>query len=187
MPDVRIALVDVWRDPVASMFFRNVWPLYVHEISGFDTDFFTLDASGRWQPDIVEDWVAGTTPARNLRDARARDDSGQPFQRAHVIAVDGRAVGFVCVGSAPFKHMPEDADHCIAEFFVTHPYRGRGVAKRALERVLERRPGRWHLGVIHDNARALAFWRKALPAAGVRDLEERSVGRDVLFRFIAGR
>lgn len=182
----KVALVDAWRVPEAREFFRNVWPMYVHEISGFDTDFYVLDESGRWLPDVAEDWSSNVTPERNLRVARSADDPAQPFQRAHVVTSVGRPVGFVCVGEQPFKYMPQDADRSIAELFLIHAARAAGTGTRALDLVLRRYPGRWHLRALHDNARALRFWRKALPCVGVRDLEEHAEDGDVVFRFVAG-
>jgi len=158
--------------------------MYVHEISGFDTDFYQLDETGRWMPDIVEDWVATATPPRNLEGVRTEQDPAQPFQRAHVITRGGRPVGFICVGMQPFKYMPADADLNIAEFFLTPAARGTGTAVRALELVLRRYAGRWHLRAIHDNARAIQFWRKALPSTGVRGIEGGREDGDVVFRFV---
>jgi predicted acetyltransferase len=184
-PEEQIAIVDAWCVPEARAFFRNVWPMYVHEISGFDTDFYEVDEAGRWMPDIVEDWIASATPPENLRIGRAEQDPAQPFQRAHVITSGGRPVGFVCVGMQPFKYMPEDADLSIAEFFLIHASRGTGTATRALELVLRCYAGRWHLRAIHDNARAIRFWRKELPSLGVRCLEEGREDGDVVFRFVS--
>jgi predicted acetyltransferase len=181
-----VSLVEAWRVPEARVFFRNVWPLYLHEISGFDTDFYSLDDTGRWNPDIVEDWISATTAPSSLRAAREEQDPGQPFQRTYVIVSDARPAGFVCVGLQPFEYMPDDVDLSVAEFFLIHRVRGTGVALRALELLFERHPGRWHLQAIHDNARAIRFWRAALPALRVRDPEERRVGGDLEFRFVVG-
>lgn len=157
--------------------------MYVHELSGFDSDFYVLDGSGVWQPDLVEDWVAGVTPAKNLRRERSADDPGQPFQRAHVIARDGRQVGFACVGLQPFCFVPRGADYIVAEFFLIHAARGDGTGQRALELLFERYPGRFSLHAIHDNERAIRFWRKTLPRLGVRDLEEEDEDGDLSWRF----
>jgi predicted acetyltransferase len=160
--------------------------MYLHEISGFDTDFYVLDHSGRWTPNIVADWIASTTPPQNLRIPRAEEDPAQPFQRAHVITSDGRPVGFICVGTQPFKYMPVDADLNIAEFFLIHASRASGTGTRALELLFQRYVGRWQLRAIHDNARAIRFWRKALPSVGARDLAEVREDNDMVFRFLAG-
>lgn len=180
----RITLVDAWRDAAARDFFRNVWPMYVHEISGFDTDFYALDDHGRWQPDIVEDWIAGATPPQNLREARAAQDPAQPFQRTFVIQSERRPVGFVAIGLPPFKYMRDDVDVSLAELFVIHAARGGGAAAAAIELLLPRHPGRWHLRVIHDNARAIGFWRNTLPKAGARSIEERNEEGDLTFSFL---
>src|ERR1700733_12798519 len=101
-----VEIVDAWREANAREFFRNVWPMYVHEIAGFDTDFYVLDAAGRWQPDVVEHWISSVTPNENLRTSRQDLDETQPLQRTHVIVSDARPVGFVCIGVKPFKFMP---------------------------------------------------------------------------------
>jgi predicted acetyltransferase len=82
--------------------------------------------------------------------------------------------------------MPADADLNIAEFFLIHASRGTGTSARALELLLRRYRGRWHLRAVHDNAQAIRFWRKALPSLGVEGLEERREDGDVVFRFVAG-
>lgn len=181
-----IVMVDAWQEPTARAFVHNVWPLYLHDISAFDSDFYKLDAEGRWLPDIVGDWTARVTPADNLRVSRRDVDPGQPFQRTHVIVVSGLPVGFVCLGLQPFKYMPDDADVELAEFFLVHASRGTGTGRIALEMLLRRYPGRWHLRAIHDNARAIGFWRKVLPLVAVSDLEERAVENDITWRFTAG-
>jgi predicted acetyltransferase len=180
LTDVR--LVDAWRVPEAQTFFRHVWPMYLHEIAGFDTDFYRLGADGRWLPDIVEDWIALQTPPANLRESSVNPASG-PFQRTHVILADARPVGFVCVALPPFKYMPVDVDVLLAELFIASPFRAHGVASRAVAQLLPRYHGRWHLCAIHDNLRAIRFWRKTLPALPIGHLSESTEPRDVTFSF----
>lgn len=182
----QVALIDAWRDAAARAFFFNVWPMYVHEVSGFDTDFYQLDESGRWQPNIAGDWVASVTPTANLRAPRDADDPAQPFQRTHVITRAGRPVGFACVGVQPFKYMKEDVNQTFAELFLIHAARGDGTAARAVELVLREYTGQWSMPVIHDNARAKAFWRKTLPRVGARTIEERAKDKDLVLRFTTG-
>src|SRR5262245_57154212 len=113
MDPADVRLLDSWQGVEAQTFFRNVWPMYVHEISGFDTDFYRLGPDGKWLPDIVEDWIAPQTPVGNLRHSPVNPDGG-PFQRTHVIVANDEPVGFVCVGLPPFKHMPGDVDVLLA-------------------------------------------------------------------------
>lgn len=182
-----ITIIDGWRAPQARDFFRNAWPMYVHEITGYSTDFYRLDATGRWLPDIVEHWISDVTPPANLRVPRKDSDSIQPFQRAHVIAVDGVPVGFACVALQPFKYMPEDVDLIVSEFFLVRGRRGTGVARRALELLMERYPGRWYLRAIHDNLRAIQFWRKTLPSVGARHIRERPIDGDIVWECSVGQ
>jgi predicted acetyltransferase len=182
MCSMTIALSEAWSSSEAAVFFRNVWPMYVHELSAFDTSFYTLDRDGRWLPHIVEDWVLGVTPPRNLRESRSEDDPGQPFQRTHVITRDGLPIGFMCVGTQPFKYMPADVDYELAELFLIHAARGGDAARRAVELGFRSYHGRWHLRAIHDNTRAIRFWRRMLPTIGVRDLQERRDGKDVIWQ-----
>lgn len=177
-----VQLIDAWRVPAARTFVRNVWPMYVHELSGFDSDFYWLDSAGRWQPDIVEDWLSDVTPEANLR-AIHLPAPAHPSQRTHVISNGDRPVGFVCIGVKPFKYMPEDVEFRLAELFLIHEARGRGVGARAVDLLFHRYSGSWQLEVIHDNLRAIAFWRRVLAASNVRTLAERQEGREVKFRF----
>jgi predicted acetyltransferase len=183
VPTDDVAIVDAWGEPEARRFFENVWPMYVHELSGFGSVFYHLDSSGRWLPDIAGDWVSSVTPADNLDPAVEHGDLRQPFQRAHVIARAGFHVGFACIGLRPFKYMPEDADVTLAEFFLTRAVRGTGTGRRALELLLARYPGRWYLRALEHNARAIRFWRKTLPAVGTLALEEGLESGDVTWRF----
>lgn len=50
----------------------------------------------------------------------------------------------------------------MAEFFILKAYRGRGLGRDALQTILPRHSGEWHLGVPTQNLAALAFWQKAL-------------------------
>jgi len=179
-----IALCEAWRDRKAREFFLNTWPLYVHELRGFGADFYTLDATGQWQPRIAPDWVANVTPNLNLRAPAPAHDPSQPFQRTHVISRDGWPIGFACVGLRPFKYMPDDCDYGLAEFFLVHGQRGGGLGERAVDAVLRAYPpGSWHLRVLAGNTRALRFWAKTLPALAVHALDERREAGDIAFRF----
>lgn len=80
--------------------------------------------------------------------------------------------------------MPGDEGCSISELFVSHEVRGGETARRALRSLFERSPESFQLTVIHDNARALRSWRRALQALAVRELEERRVERDIEFRFV---
>ena len=87
-----------------------------------------------------------------------------------LIRVDGQLAGFVLINT--LSHRGGAVERNMAEFFVARKYRGDGVAAEALHQVFALHPGRWEVAVVARNARALAFWPRAIAAAPtVRDLE----------------
>lgn len=83
------------------------------------------------------------------------------WQYPYLFRVEGELAGFALViadcpitGVAPCWFM--------AEFFVLRAYRRDGVGARALELILDRHPGAWHIGVNAENRVAGAFWHKVL-------------------------
>lgn len=87
-----------------------------------------------------------------------------------LIRVDGRLAGFVLINT--LSHRGGAVERNMAEFFVARKYRGNSVAAEALHQVLALHPGRWEVAVVARNARALAFWPRAIAAAPrVRDIE----------------
>lgn len=86
-----------------------------------------------------------------------------------LVRVDGRPAGFALINT--HSHKGGRVARNMGEFFIARKYRAGGIAAEALRQVLERHPGRWEVAVVARNARALAFWPRALAAAPtVRDL-----------------
>ncbi len=79
--------------------------------------------------------------------------------------------------------MADGVDYTIAELFVVHRHRGAGAAQQAVAAVLRRYPGRGHLSALRGNPRAIAFWRRTLPALGVRELSEAQEPGEVVWTF----
>jgi len=184
MNGMPIELIDPLTTPWARIFFLNTWPMYVHELRGYGADFYQLDRSGSWQPNVAPMWVARTTPDVYLRSAQWAFDRRQPFARAHVLALEHMPIGFACVAEQPFKYMPLDVDFYLAEFFVAHGQRGQGNGRAAVRQVLSvHASGRWYLEALAGNAPAQQFWSQALPAAGAVAIERGSTARSVNFRF----
>jgi hypothetical protein len=68
--------------PDGGTFLRNVWPMYVHELSGFGADFYRLDTTGRRQPDIVQQVMTRITPAGNSETCVRMITRGSPSNAA---------------------------------------------------------------------------------------------------------
>lgn len=121
----------------------NIFNLYQHEFSAYSDEFTFLDENGYFAADSAEEILpfgAGVFP--------------------YIITVDGRNAGLVLVLGAPYA-LP-GCDWELAEIFVVRAARGSGAAREAVRLALEGRPGRWGLSVYENNARARAFWAKAL-------------------------
>ena len=98
-----------------------------------------------------------------------------------VIREDDAAVGFAVVASPP-EHLDEAFDHEFVDFYVAPKARGRGAGRFAVDQLLAERPGSWVLFTLAGNAGAQAFWRRALAAPSIVDLEERDRATEFRFR-----
>lgn len=95
---------------------------------------------------------------------------GDPARRIYLFRLAGALAGFAFVNDWSLSGEP--VDRAVAEFFVLRKYRGSGLGRRAAHDLVRRHPGVWELGTAFYNDPALAFWRRALQAAGVADLRE---------------
>lgn len=145
---------------------ERLYPLYLHDLSAF-TDYYRLDAEGRWQPSHIDDWLS-------------RDTS-----TSIVLRVGDVAAGFAWVAEQPFPYMDRDRDFRLAEFFVANPFRRGGHGTWFAHDVISRFSGGWHLEVLLENQPALAFWRRVLERYDAREDRRDDLG-DYQFRFETG-
>jgi predicted acetyltransferase len=86
-----------------------------------------------------------------------------PLRRPFLIQVDGQLAGFVLIKrGSEVKEAAEVWD--MAEFFIMHRYRHRGIGTRVAHEVLRRFPGLWEIRVMEVNKPAYQFWRIAIAA-----------------------
>jgi predicted acetyltransferase len=97
----------------------------------------------------------------SLLDRYWTDADRHPF----LIRADGQLAGFALVRAG--------RPHDMAEFFVLRKYRGRGVAEHAARVLFARFPGEWQVRELAANARATAFWRRAIPYPFTEDENDR--------------
>jgi predicted acetyltransferase len=79
-----------------------------------------------------------------------------------LILVDGRPAGFCFVIALP--RAEKSIEFRLNDFFLLHPYRGKGIGEIAASQILDRFQGQWDVHVIPSNKRAQAFWRKMIAA-----------------------
>jgi predicted acetyltransferase len=100
------------------------------------------DDFGDREPEMMARWFA--------------DDSSHPL----VILRDEQPVGFALVSRPIMKRA--DADHRLAEFFVTRDARRLGVGREAAELIFNRFDGRWEITEMLRNQGAVSFWREVV-------------------------
>lgn len=80
---------------------------------------------------------------------------------AYFILADGNLAGFVLVNNHS-ELETHQTDFSVAEFFVMHKYRRKGVGKRAFYQVMERHQGSWQLKCHPGNVGASYFWSRMI-------------------------
>ena len=158
---------------------RNLWPLYLHDVSAFDGR--RPNAHGLLADD--EQLTSLAEQGETLAGWWKHPELFFPY----LITADGRPAGFDLVAGRGGFPDAIDAEVVVHEFFVLHAYRGRGVGEQAALQGFERHPGRWEVVTYPGHERAIAFWRRVISgaSAGVftEGEEDHPWGRKVAFRF----
>jgi predicted acetyltransferase len=152
----------------------------------------TLDALAQL---YIHDFTEFLGP-KNLdvgEDGRFGDEMGleeywtKPDRSVWFIRADGKLAGFALLSMETKSGKPTDFN--MAQFFVTRPYRGgKDVAGRAVQQILNERPGQWEVAIMERNTPALRFWPRAVMRARISGFEsETGVGKEptrTLLRFV---
>jgi predicted acetyltransferase len=126
---------------------RNLFDLYVHDLSGY---------AGI---DIGEDGKFAPPASLSLYWS---DADRHPF----LIRADGRVAGFALVR----KIGP--ATHDVGEFFVLRRYRRFGVGREAACRLFDRFKGGWEVRELTANTPAQEFWRRIIADYSAGDFQD---------------
>lgn len=142
---------------------QNMWSAYIHDLSQYQ------DRLPNQHGLLEEDDIAAYSAENLLSEWWSYPD--QVF--AYIIYVDERPAGFALVASPPL--VDGEADKVFYEFFLYHPYRGKGIGRLAATKVFDLFRGSWQLNVLPRHKPALAFWRKVLSdyTNGLYDEQER--------------
>ena len=77
-----------------------------------------------------------------------------PDRFPYLITTDSRLAGFALVRAG--------SPHAMSEFFVLSALRRGGIGVDAARQLFERHPGAWQVRQMAANARATAFWHRAI-------------------------
>lgn len=157
---------------------RNLYPLYLHEIASYE------HKPPNRHGVLSEDDDDHTWEQLLDRQSAWWEKPGVLFP--YVILADGVPAGFNWISTGPYVPTP-GVDIVQHEFFVTHEWRGKGVAAEAFRLGLGRHNGSWEVCTWPTAPRAIAFWRKTLAeyvAGEVKEtMEDHPWGKRVVFRF----
>jgi len=141
-------------DAAAAHIVRNLYPLYLHDLSEFSGE--VPNRHGVLEPDSDVRTLAaqGELPYQTIW--WRKPGVLFPF----LVLADAAPAGFALVATGP--HAPAGVGVCVQEFFIVRAHRGSGVAERAAADVLGRFGGRWEVSVLPRNERAKRFWRRTI-------------------------
>ncbi|MDP1617247.1 GNAT family N-acetyltransferase [Phenylobacterium sp.] len=108
----------------------------------------------------------------------------QAERRPFWISVGDDAAGFALVN----RYSPSGlgCDAAVAEFCILPTWRRAGIGLAAARAVFATTPGLWELQVYEATAPALAFWPRAIAAAGAHEATEISLADRRVYRFRVG-
>jgi predicted acetyltransferase len=157
-----VDLADARGADAVCEWLRNVYPLYLHDLSEFDATY-QLTPNGVWEPDDLPYWFE------------------QPFCLPLVAFADGVPVGFAFVGQSPFPFMSPSCDFRLCEFFLLRKHRRTGLGRNIALKLFSKLHGVWELVVLPRNTAAARFWRVVLPLASSESPSESTDGSEIRF------
>lgn len=99
----------------------------------------------------------------------------------YLIEINDQLAGFALVNS--WSPSGQGTDFAIAEFYILPRFRKSGIGSRAFAALLGNHPGIWELSVMSCNEAAAIFWRHALNAADVVNVERVRLNDETVYRF----
>lgn len=160
---------------------KNMWPLYRHDVSGVDGGFTSNQhglLSGDDRHAMLQEYVDAET------------NFWWQNSKTHfpcLITADEKPVGFNLIAAREGLPKSIDADYVVHEFFILHPFRGKGIAEQAAIQGFHKHKGKWEICTWPNHQRAIAFWRKTMSTYTSNQYTEKECdhvwGRRVVFSF----
>jgi aminoglycoside 6'-N-acetyltransferase I len=145
-------------DRADAYIIKNLWPLYVNNLSEFDGRLPNKHGMTGAGSDIASYFdLEGT-----LDGWWEHPEGIFPY----LIYADGLPAGFNIIASPPFIPRETEKDFIVEDFFVLHCFRGQGVAEAAMQMGFDRHRGEWEIATFPNSSRAVGFWKKVLGSNG---------------------
>ena len=155
-----VTVRDARTNAADKRWIESVYREYLDDLGLLNTGIFpAMGEIGHREPDQLRNWFmdAMVTPLTIL-------DDGQPAGFA-LVARDGRP--------------SRQSDFRMAEFFVSRPFRRRGVGRSAVRLILDRFAGRWEIVEYARYPDAVKFWRRVVTAYTRGDFQERNTNGEI--------
>lgn len=121
---------------------QRLWPFYVYDLSR--------------ECGFLEGWECPTDP-----DFTA-DDISSYFtapKKAFLIKIKNELAGFILIGKLETM---SKVDFYLSEFYILGKFQSRGVGQEVAVKFFNQLKGRWAVGVLPENKKALKFWKKVI-------------------------
>jgi predicted acetyltransferase len=146
---------------------EGVYRDYLDDLGLLNTGIFpVLGEIGHREPDQLQRWLV------------------DPSATLLTILDDKQPAGFAMVVRQTMASRA--ADFRMAEFFISRPYRRRGLGRSAVRLIFDRFAGRWEILEYSRNPAAVSFWRNVVAVYTGGDYRERSANGEVR-HFFASR
>lgn len=123
----------------SSELLKNLYSMYLHDLSSY-TSSLQINSQGIFEFDGFDFFW--------------KKEGIQPY----FIMYDEKIVGFLLLLSASFTK--DRIDYSINDFFILKGYRGKEVARRAVEACFKECKGIYYISQLKANKQAVSFWRK---------------------------
>lgn len=84
-----------------------------------------------------------------------------PDRKAFLFKTENKWSGFALISKLDIM---SEVDFFLSEFFIAENFQNKGIGKAVAMELFDLLKGKWALGVLPENKKALAFWRKTLTA-----------------------
>lgn len=124
---------------------QNLWPFYVYDLSR--------------ECGFIKGWESPTDRSFVPDDLMPYFNS--PNKTPFLIKVGDELGGFALINK--LEVMPE-IDFFLSEFFILAKFQNKGIGRIAATALFNQLKGKWGLGIIPENKKALAFWQETVAA-----------------------
>jgi len=119
---------------------QRMWPFYVYDLSR--------------ECGFLKDWESPTDPDF------LPDDLTHYFtdpKKAFLIKIKNELAGFILIDKLEIM---TEIDFYLSEFFILGKFQNKGIGQEVALNLFNQLQGRWAVGVLPENKKAIRFWRK---------------------------